>query len=136
MNKQRMLKLADFLETLPTKKFDFSMIRDHDKDVQYIPPAKCGAVGCAIGWMPTVFPRLCGDWVASKTKNGYTVRDGVWFDDAAEVLDIDYSDCTALFTPGGEVYGLRNLGENTTPKAVARRIRQFVEKYPTSKFTG
>ena len=138
MNKQRMLKLADFLDNLPTKKFDFSIFRDRDDTAVYTPPEKCGAVGCAIGWMPTVFPRVCKSWMGSKMKNGYTVKPGLWFDDAAKVLDIDYNDCDNLFSPGGCVPGLRPtaLSENTTPKKVAARIRQFVEKYPSSKFTG
>lgn len=138
MNKQRMLKLADFLDNLPAKKFGFSFFRDDDDDVAYTPPEKCGAVGCAIGWMPTVFPRTCKDWVGSKTKNGYTLKPDDYFIQAAQILDIDSWSCLYLFSPRKCVNNLkpRQLGDRATPKKVADRIRQFVEKYPTSKFTG
>lgn len=137
MNKQRMLKLADFLDNLPAKKFDFAIFRTIACDAPYVAPESCGAVGCAIGWMPTVFPRVCKEWVAFKTKNGYTLKNQGFFTPAAKVLDLATDHCEDLFSPGVPVKGLnpRSLSEQTTPKAVAKRIRQFVEKYPTSKFT-
>ena len=53
----RLNKLADFLQKLPRTHFDFSRVCD------LIKPSKtnqCGTVGCAMGWTPTVFPRLIG----------------------------------------------------------------------------
>lgn len=49
--RDRMNKLADFLSTLPRRKFRMedwvSEADDH----------KCGTVCCAVGWAPAVFPR-------------------------------------------------------------------------------
>lgn len=134
MNKQRMLKLADFLDNLPPKKFDFGSFRGEGA-------ASCGTIGCAIGWMPSVFPRVCKSWVGEKVEGGYTLSDDVQlyeFDEAAEVLDIDVDHCRDLFTPTENLTELKPqfLPVSATPKQVAKRIRQFVEKYPASKFTG
>lgn len=44
---EKLIKLADFLETLPDEKFDFGT---------YIRETDCGTVGCAAGWIPAAFP--------------------------------------------------------------------------------
>ena len=53
MYKNRLLKLADFLENkVPSKSFDLSLfvLGRLDKN-------ECGSAGCALGWCPKVFPR-------------------------------------------------------------------------------
>lgn len=49
--KQRLLRVARFLDKLPEEKFDFSKVVSHrDENC-------CGTVCCAVGWMPKIDPK-------------------------------------------------------------------------------
>ena len=138
MNKKRLLKLARFLEKLPTSVFDLSYIvngqcdqlqmlvdtKFKDKKVIH----KCKSMACAVGWMPAVFPELCM-W-----SNG-TVTD---CDDlvsrndmslAKHIFDMNFDQLSYLFDTtyfaGNKEY-TRNISKET-PKVVAKRIRNFVK---------
>ena len=54
INFENLNKLADFLETLPSEKFDlFSFRADSDgKPQPFESIQNCGTVGCALGWAP------------------------------------------------------------------------------------
>ena len=41
-------KIIDFLDKLPTEKFDFL------NEVR----SECGSVACAVGWFPNIFPEV------------------------------------------------------------------------------
>lgn len=117
----RLLKLADFLDTLKTKQFNFdSCIDGRDNH-------GCGTVCCAIGWTPAVFPELV-DWDDPCLTS--------WnFDQIAyRLFDIGDDAITYLFVPGFLTCDTTNrfgkrLSRNTTPGVVARRIRKFVAKH-------
>lgn len=49
IQRKRFLRLADYLQRLPARKFNFSIFAQQKT---------CGTVGCAMGWTPAVFPSL------------------------------------------------------------------------------
>ena len=66
MNKENLLKLAKFLETLPQEKFDIGKYRKCKGG--YLAPFRdvdnCGSIGCSIGWAPFVkgLEPVSDDW--------------------------------------------------------------------------
>lgn len=126
---RRLLKLARFLrERVPKEKFDFTVIMQQGEN----PPLealklgahKCGTVGCAIGWMPAVWPKQL-EW---DTFQCVVIRDdeqniGADFRVAREWFRISDTDADYLFMPN---WG-HSVGRDATPKAVADHIRRFVK---------
>lgn len=47
MNKERLLKLANFVKKLDKDDFDLGVVRQE---------LECGTIACAIGWCPNAFP--------------------------------------------------------------------------------
>ncbi len=144
VHKARLLKLADFLEnSVPKKHFDLDFFthdndtyseeqccRDDDQDSILITKLKkikgdlkqhtCGAVACAIGWMPAVFPRSF-EW---NENANITLRRDVnqgGFEAVDEFFGLSYLEVLHLFT--SEYYRRGRRG----PKAVAHKIKKFVE---------
>jgi len=137
MNKKRLLKLADFLDSLSKQKFDFGCVAN-----QYGKPMKealkagkhaCGTVACAIGWTPAVFPRLVkwvnewtyGDDIKNATELTVQVKESganSYIRVGEELFDLTWYESYNLFTPG-----VLDAGENATPKQVAKQIRKFVK---------
>jgi len=129
-HKRRLLKLCEFLEQLPRKRFDFSVVaKEHS----------CGTVGCAIGWTPAVFPRLV-KWLPAKKGKEIDVmltggRRGHFYTTVAKSLfGINHYQAEGLFTPYtylrmGENFGdgIEGLPDKATPKQVAKRLRQFLK---------
>lgn len=113
MNRERLLKLADFLAKLHEKDFDFG-----------------DAQRCALGWTPEVFPTL-----VVREFGLIRLRDeDVAFDyirTAMKLFGISCHAADALFTPNIENWPElgRPLSADTRPKSVARRIRKYVEVY-------
>lgn len=126
MNKDRLLKLAEFLEQLPSESFDFSSFVD-----SYDQEKECGSVCCAIGWMPKVFPDLC-QW---KKFTGFSFSIDIvtigsnhtGFFAAQEIFDIDDDASSYLFCPRAD-YDDNDvrLPETASAVDVANRIREFV----------
>lgn len=123
--KQRLLKLADFLEALPRGKFNLSIIANKNHDGEEPSVKTCGTAACAIGWTPVVFPRACtytyslfGDEnelsVQSKASNK------VDFGFAEEFFGINDDESSYLFHPESYPRGRRGK------KSVTARIRKFV----------
>jgi hypothetical protein len=108
MNKKRLLKMADFVETIPRKDFAMEIFGE---------TTACGTVGCALGWAAhTKLFRGLRQTTETYLKPAYRGRCGF---DAAEVLfDISRHQVEGLF---------RWHTTNETPKQVARNIRRFVE---------
>jgi hypothetical protein len=127
LNKERLLKLAEFLEQLPSEDFNFNSFVE-EYDVQN----ECGSVCCAIGWMPHVFPDLC-KWVKHtsflcivevESKKGKLA-----FEAAEEIFDIDGDASYYLFCPKPYDDNSDNrLPETASAVDVANRIREFVEQ--------
>lgn len=138
MNSERLLKLAAFLDTLPPEKFDFNKIAfeaDGGKPMLEALAAgsvKCGTVGCAIGWMPAVFPgevEYTEGWVSSLSEGRLreiTLCGETWIDSsflaAAHFFGILLPEVEYLFMPGTE----NGLEETASAAEVAEHIRQFV----------
>jgi hypothetical protein len=142
--KQRLLALAELLETLPRKRFDYShWAGDEWKGKTDL---SCGTSACALGWattMPSLRKlglRLVKDlsgWVAVKliSKNGTFMNET---EAAHEVFGVSEQEFQYLFIPGDDdededitlpELGLNTYapGENATPKQVAKHIRKFVK---------
>lgn len=125
MNKKRMLKLADFLENVvPKHRFDLCIIAKENDKGEKPGPNTCGTAGCAIGWMPNVFPRLCQyverDWFSYLLRVENKETRSKDFKAAEEIFDINSQSSSYLFNP---VYYGHKKGKMT----VAKRIRKFVE---------
>ena len=119
MNKQRLRKLADFIEQLKPRKLDMTEIAVEDEDTGKMNPYKCKSVACAMGWTPFIFPTLIkyevDVWctLVSK-KTGATDWDAM-----AEIFGLGIFEADVLFNAGTPSYH--------TPKQVAKGIRHFVD---------
>lgn len=136
-HKKRLLKLAEFLENLPTKKFNFGEIVE-----KFDQKNKCGTICCAVGWCPTVFPR---DWTWVKDKYDPTKAwaylkseinaniEGLkyldWSESASKFFGISLYEADDLFYPNRPRPwdNYKELHETATPKQVAKSIRKFLE---------
>lgn len=127
MKKQRLLKLAAFLDKLPPKQFDLGT---------YVKSTEngCGTVCCAIGWCPKVFP---AHWVwNARSIAGLSLKscdsgDALYFggmDAAAKFFGIELRDAEHLFAydPCAGPYSRFASWTNVPPKRVAEEIRKFV----------
>jgi hypothetical protein len=139
---KRLQKLITFLRTLPRKRFNFAIVRNE--------PPKCGAVGCAIGYMPNVFPRVFKSEAlphvsTQGVKEGWDWTHGVKFRSAKPfsfeevgmwVSGLDFYKAGRLFTPEmqSRVHSdLEDLSESATPKQVARMLEKFIKLQTESK---
>lgn len=119
-HRQRLLKLAAFLEELPRKRFDY------DQWVGFSwkgnPALSCGTTACAMGWATTIPAfrrlglRLSDDGYPINVRTGETFAVSV----AADLFGVDDSDAHFLFVPASF------KERRATPKQVARKIRRFV----------
>lgn len=117
INAKRLLKLADYLETVPRKNFDMGFFYSET------PESPCGFAGCAMGWAAhgKLFRGLRWDWEA-RTIKYHDVSGG--FSTAIEIFNLSEADAYFLFD---EQHGGRNRNYDT-PKIVANRIRKFVRE--------
>ncbi len=144
---KRLEKLADFMETVPRKKFNFNVIVGHDWGGK--PDLSCGTTACALGWATTMplFRRLGlyleADSQQVEIRNTVcrTAEDqyeGSWNTIGREVFGISLKAMHALFQPtygypeDGELedkdmYGdYPTLGGEATPKQWAEHARKMV----------
>ncbi len=145
-HKNRLLKLAAFLDKLPDEKFNFEYITNEGGkpmlEALKAGAVRCGTTACALGWAPAVFPREL-KWARSivelnyggqKTrailqKNQFEPEYSVHPWDVTEKTAQDFfgltkDETTTLFVPG---YTPRDLPHGATPKMVAEHIRKFVK---------
>ena len=119
MNKKRLKKLKEFLENLDSRKFDLGIVA---MDVR---EGKCCSQGCAMGWMPTVFPK---SGLLLKLEDGYEwpivlinkKTNKIDFEAAADFFDITINISERLFDP---YYYDRQKG----PKSVAKKIGKLLD---------
>lgn len=126
---KRLRKLIAFLRKLPRKRFNFAIIRNE--------APKCGAVGCAIGYTPNVFPSIFRSFAL--LDHGYQRTHGVGFRGKTEpdftgvamwVSGLPYDTAAFLFEPyrQDKVDGrLPLIPGDATPKQVARMLEKFIE---------
>lgn len=121
MQTDRLLRLADFLETVPEKSFDMRVFGEDE--------APCGFSGCALGWAAhaKLFPELAwenGDFLVNgEDDQGDVVKTAtiVFGDGSRAEGDEIYDGCFAEHDHRGD-----------TPKQTAERIRQFVKANSSS----
>lgn len=138
MNKRRLLALAKFLEEkVPSRYFDFNRVVGATgrkvKPMKRLTP-KCGAVGCAMGWAPSV-PCLRQDgwrlrlsWREGDDYLFFRQGDSChvnMYDAARKMFGLGPRATEYLFLPGGDFSG---LPQSATPKQVAEHIRAFVKR--------
>lgn len=130
---KRLRKLIAFLRKLPRKRFNFAIVRNE--------PPKCGAVGCAIGYMPNVFPRVFKLFEVTGSCNwtygvGFRSTSHENFYDAAMwVSGLGWCPAGWLFNPMQQQLvheKLKNLPATATPKQVAAMLEKFI-KLQTAK---
>lgn len=117
MNKQRLLKLAEHLESgeLGHDIFDFN---------NYHEEKNCKTSGCAIGECPYVFPE---DWIFDILP---TLRDYSYLTverASQKFFDLTRDEYYFIFTPSGPYNPEGYLPKNATKEEVAAHIRKFVE---------
>ena len=114
MNKVRLLKLADFLETVPENQFDMNVWVHLGNKTSL---GDCGTAGCALGWATKIFPELK---ITSDSFVVLTSNPCVDTLDAAQVFfEIDGRTSAQLFL---------SSKYNITPQDVSNRIRQIVSE--------
>lgn len=127
--KERLLKLADHLESgkLGHRKFDFGHL--HITGEFDARDGFCGMLGCAMGEFPVVFPRhfkFEGDSGIHFKKHNINA----WYEHGIrEFFDLDNDAVNHLFYPGlqqPKKFGGRMLGDKARRSSVARNIRKFV----------
>lgn len=127
MNKKRLVKLAEHLEKgkLGHKKFSFAVY-----NVGATQPKSCGTMGCAIGELPILFPKLW-TWDSyndpSLRKKEYPMDTR---DEVQEFFGLDLDEIQHLFYPyqqNPQHYGGKILGDDATRKQVAKGIREFIK---------
>ena len=131
MNRERLLRLAEKLDTVPSSMFDLSTVvhcdyQEHGQDVYNIfkNEKHCGAAACAMGWCPVVFPEILKytrtgsiEWIdPDKYYRGYDMT-------ACELFDIPMDIANYLFSPGEY-----DDSEMHSPQIVAQRIREVVDE--------
>lgn len=138
-HKDRLLKLAAFLENVPKKLFDLDIIVEgNGKELKsfYQKGKECGAAGCAIGHLPCAFPRDFKyevekyeneDYWSGETEVNYETsvvdkNGNVDFDAAYEFFDLTRNEANFLFLP--ESYPEDRRGA----KSVAKRLKAFVAR--------
>jgi hypothetical protein len=145
MNKQRLLQIADHLESgkLLHKNFDFTVINanlfegaklTNVDDIAH----PCGTNGCAIGELPAIWPE---DWTWISNSYGKIIprntseKAALW-KDVENWFDIDTAESSILFIPHDPndylpkvvIAGIRmdGLPSSATKEEVAANIRKFV----------
>lgn len=127
MNAGRLLKLADFLDTVHPRKF--CLAYDTTGYVENLTDTKeCGSSACAIGWTPHVFPKLVSYGHSSDGPQSFVIRGHIyqWCDVAEKLFNLPWDTAKQLFAPLDE-------NDDPLPKQMARRIRRFVKTGKISK---
>ena len=127
-HKRRLLMVADLLDKLPRKRFDYAVWVGDDWEGK--PDLSCGTTACALGWATTIpalrraglrlFYRRVGLRGSRDVGMGYLGYLSSESKAAKAVFGLDREELIFLFTPSGP------LAADSTPKQVARHIRKFV----------
>ena len=131
MNKERLLKLAEFLENLAPERFNLSSWREHDGDDtdsvsdEQLWEGGCGTTGCAVGWA-CAMPEFQAEGLYWDKGEGYPALRGLPYSYsgyavASEFFAIPVEVSRLLFSP------VRYPEETSNPKGVAERIRWVAE---------
>ena len=110
-------KITDFLDKLPTEKFDFNEVR-----------SECGSIACAVGWFPNIFPEVEYTDVDFRLNS----TDGLeYIEVASYMLNVSEDIARDLFIPRKEISELFPTlpicGDDATPKEVSTMLKAFKE---------
>jgi len=131
--KRRLLALADLLQKLPPKRFDYShWVGDDWKGKQDL---SCGTTACAFGWATTMPSLRRLGLVLHKSEVTLHKNGGYLFpsEAAKEVFGLSYAEFEYLFVPYSErdlpKYKLpvSYIPDSASAKTVAAHIRNFVK---------
>lgn len=134
--KQRLLKLADFLDKLPPKRFNFSSWVGHSWEGKA--DLSCGTNACAMGWATTIneFRELGLRLIDSDSEPSFPAivknnRPAYLYDShldpelaAKEIFGLSSKDFIYLFIPSRDARD--RLRGNASAKDVSNRIREYV----------
>ena len=143
--RERLLRLADFLDTVPDERFDFGVWAGQDWGGKA--DLSCGTVACALGWA-TALPEFqalgmrlarAGDGnIAVTTSRAKPIATWIASVEAADaVFGLDDDEVEHQFTPTDDEeedlddddYGSDGrLSSDAGPRDVAEHIRRFLEK--------
>jgi hypothetical protein len=145
---RRLLKLADLLDNLPRKRFNFGSygrVDDAAGEVNILSrPEACGTTACALGWAPSLpFAKKQKIQLRSKRNKSYVPEYGepAFYVDflirgrqidpmmvSLELFGLSSDQHCDLFIPGISINGFpeNKPREKATPKQVARHIRKYV----------
>lgn len=165
MNRKRLKKMAKFLKGLKPTKFELRSIvekvknsdlelNDDSDNYSCEMKIKCPSVACAIGWMPTIFPKSglklymdiprdrldydysgpsfngCYAFLIDTNENDLTSVEKNDFFIAAEFLDISYDAAAILFH--ANYYGVKR-GSKTVAARIEKLLsmneQDFITKY-------
>lgn len=136
MNKKRLLKLADFLDALPRKNWNFGWWMNSNETKKNPKVGDCGTVGCALGWATTIpsFKRAGLKLIPGVNFNRlqplFPAYSGLIAVEAASAFfDIPQSDARDIFIEGEQPdRGLGPFVDNiSTPKKFAKMLRKYVK---------
>lgn len=143
----RLKKLANFLDELPENRFKFYEVVDGTVDNaenEHPTVKECGSTACAVGWIPSAFPRGNVHYIYTQNYSGeFSIELGrngqaeVWDEIAREFFGLSIEEVYALFSPSegwaqedkecALSLGLEPLTEMAKPKDVASNIRKFLK---------
>lgn len=123
MHKERLLKLAEHLETgkLGHEVFDFSQYNNSGTNI-------CGTAGCAIGECPIIWPN---EWVFNWLGTPILKDENNSLKSAIIFFQIKEAERMHLFEPNKQIISLydgEHLFSNATKEQVAANIREFVKR--------
>lgn len=127
MNAERLLKLADHLESGQRghPAFDFTVLSQGERLAN-----GCGSAGCALGELPFLFPR---EWFFIRSTDFFggiydPVMDGLnTRESGMEFFGIDRDEYENLFLMGDRApWNDADLEDDATPQQVAQGLRNFV----------
>jgi hypothetical protein len=136
----RLLKLADFLMTVPKERFDFGSWVGEDWKGK--PNLSCGTTACALGWATTIpllrkaglMLKFTPDEYSSVTLKHNPNTSSEYA--GMEVFGLTLDEFEYLFTSYGCLWkddfsylikNKKSLGRKATAQQVAARIKEFVE---------
>lgn len=123
----RLLKLADFLDTVPPARFDYTVWVG--EDWKGAASLSCGTTACALGWATTMpaFRRLGLHLAKDRLPSVNGDESGDPEAAAEEIFGLDNEEFIFLFTPADPIDDGYDESD-ATPQQVAAKIRQFVER--------
>ena len=134
IGKRRLLKLANFLDTVPVRKFDmdYFVIKNNQPD-KILPLKDCGTVACALGYAATCIPEFQRAGLTVEPRdNGWPLYDKngnyeIGYEAGEVFFNLNGDESKELFDPFYYREGHKG------PRSVARKIRALVKKYENQK---